>query len=85
MFLLYMPSLHQCHARPPPARRKRREPTGSATIGKIYPTTSHTEQYIINPATVVIYLKLEFTHFLTSADYLQKNDKKMRHPFDGFR
>ena len=57
MFLLYMPSLHQCHARPPPARRKRREPTGSATIGKIYPATSHAEQYIINPATVVIYLK----------------------------
>ncbi len=28
---------------------------------------------------------LEFTHFLTSADSLQKNDKKMRHPFDGFR
>ena len=30
-------------------------------------------------------IALEFTHFLTSADYLQKNDKKMRHPFDGFR
>ena len=28
---------------------------------------------------------LEFTHFLTSADSLQKNDKKMRHPFDSFR